>query len=225
MSDFQPTNLGYDVTYGRGSAREATPRDSGRTTRNNGKLIFRGQVAQLWINDVRTGFSISGSTAQSYRTRSYFAHHLVQPVISVQSQFPNQQKYADTIELIRFNHTTFDSSMTLLVDGHYLNYDVGNNQRGSHGGFSVEGYVKSVKRGHRRHEYAPSLAFDFVIERVIVGPNGNPAWADDTVTIRRLKDWNQIIQDKKQSGFQVDPDGNKPPASAPPRVEHGGPAQ
>jgi hypothetical protein len=187
---FKRTDQGYDVN----AARRPTP------PRPNGLLRFNGKDCFLWVFEVQTGFSMAGTRAQSYRTRSFFPHNVVQPAFTVMCQCANQQIYGDTIEFIRNAQTSLTSSMTLAIVSRSL-YD-GHKLKGAHEDNMAEGYIKHVPRAHNRHEYAPNLQFDFIVERYL-SPS---TWRDaKNQTPEILPSWKDIIE-KKKRGFIPDPD-------------------
>src|SRR4051812_44921812 len=90
-----PTNKGRDYTIT--SKRPDPPKQ-------NGWLMYNGQEFGLWVFDVTTGFSMAGTTAQSARTRTFFAHNFQQPSISISVQFPSQKHSGDFAEFVRTTH-------------------------------------------------------------------------------------------------------------------------
>jgi hypothetical protein len=209
---FQPFDRGYDVQ----TARREEPIGA------NGFLTFRGVEKKLWVYEVQSGFSMSGSTGQSYRTRSFFAHNMVQPAFTIACQCPNQDIYGDTVEFLRWTQTSFDSSLRLEVVPRFVKDlpahkgQANRRLRGPHRAIIAEGYVKSVPREHERHVYAPELSFAFIVERMLAGLG-----SENPVQIRQLKNWNDIIHDQSKQGFIDDPDTPAPvipprPADFPP---------
>lgn len=174
----------------------------------NGWITYRGVEVELWVSEVTTGWQMAGTTAQSSRTRTYFAHNFRQPQFSVTSQFPSQDLMAKVAQLIRVSHKGLDSALTLeITSGSPVN--AGNrNLKGVSKPIRAEGYVESFTRIHERHVYAPEVTFNFVIERI----DSPGEWADSTVTIRKLKSWHDILEGVMRhdpnAGFVSDPDAN-----------------
>jgi hypothetical protein len=180
---FQPTNQGYDTF----ALKQPSPPGV------NGYLVGldNQREVSLWVTEVSTAFAMSGSTGQSYRTRSFFPHNMEQTKFTITSQFPNQETYANAIEFIRKYQVKFTSSMRLQVISRGIDHN--GNLKGSHNDLDVEGYVGSVKRIHERFVYAPTLQFEFISERILLPK----AWADGKIKIKLLKTWKEIIEDKK----------------------------
>lgn len=190
---FQPTRQGYDVVA---TARQGTP------PRANGRLHFAGgadgpREALLWVYEIQTGFAQAGSMGQSFRTRSYFPRSFVQPSFTVMCQCPNQEIYGDTIEFIRHTQVSFESSTKLEI-GNVTTYK-GTKLKGAHSGNAAEGYIKTVRRAHTRHEYSPELTFEFIVERYL-----SPSeWRDQgNQTLQILPTWKEVIEQHMHSFVQ-----------------------
>ena len=166
---------------------------------SGGKAASKVHGRGLWVYEVQTGFSLSGTTGQSYQTRSFFPRNRVQQSITVLCQCPNQQNYADTVEWIRATQKSHSTSVKLAITTKVMPV------KGQSLPLLVEGYIKSVPRSHRRFEYAPELRFDFLVERVDLPA----AWADQ-LSAKELKGprvlptWKDVIE--KQGKFRRDPD-------------------
>lgn len=189
-----PTNAGYDVW---GGVIQGTP------PKSNGILEYKhgsGKKQKLWVYEVQTGFSLSGTTGQSQKVRSFFPRNRVQQSFMVMCQCPNQLEYGQTVEWIRESQQKQSTSVRLTIAA--KNMPV----KGKGSPILAEGYIKSVQRKHSRFEYAPELQFEFLVER-IYSPD---AWKDtQEVTIRRLKSWRDIIDNQVKSGFiRIDPDAS-----------------
>lgn len=204
---FQPTRRGYDV---RATVLQGTP------PRANGHLHFAGGAdgprgVLLWVYEVQTGFAQAGSTGQSFRTRSFFPRSFIQPTLTVMCQCPNQEIYGDTIEFIRHTQVSFESSTKLEI-GNVSTY-AGTKLKGAHEGNSAEGYIKSVRRAHSRHEYSPELQFEFIVERFLT-----PArWRDQgNQVLQILPTWKEVIEQHKHSFVEsADPVQNQATSNNP----------
>ncbi len=206
------TDRGYDVRSGRIQAEKTEPyRDNKghKVTRNhliphaNGRLSQINStstpIVPLWVYEYETGFSLSGITGQSYKTRSFFPRNRIQQSVAVSCQFPDQKSYGDAIEWIRQQQKTRSSAILLQIIGRTVPV------KGRNTSFAAEGYVKSVQRQHQRFVYAPELRFDFLVERTLSPSN----WADSLTTEelkgpRSLPDWKTVIE--KQGVFRRQPD-------------------
>jgi hypothetical protein len=178
--------------------------------RPNGWLTYGKHEVPLWVFDVATSFAMSGSTAQSPQTRTYFARNFTQGTITVSVQLPTQVHLGRLTEFVRRTHRGMQSSTMLEIVG---GGPSGNfRRRLKYGGpsfnIAAEGYIRSIPREHMRFVYSPELAFEFVVERLIAPSS----WADTPVNIRRLKSWHDIVEGvlkhDKNAGFEGDPDAN-----------------
>jgi hypothetical protein len=193
------------------------------TVKSNATLRYNAETVKLWVYEFETSFSLAGSTAQSARTRSYFAHNLNQPSIIVRCQFPNQELMSTMVEFVRKTQLGMESTTVLeVLAKQSANVVVErNNKYGynktAHQSISAKGYIKSVRRVHEKFVNAPELEFSFIVENMI-----NPTlWADTNTVIRRLKSWHTIIEEaRKKEGFIADtaPDSSivEPPTPASP---------
>lgn len=186
---FQRTDQGYDVTA---TQKNLPPRPNG--------LLSKGQQkVYLWVYEVQTGFSMSGTRGQSFRTRSFFPRNFVQPSFTVMCQSPNQENYANVIEFMRDAQTDIDSNINLAIVSRSLY--TGYNLKGAHEDNEMEGYIKTIPRTHNRFDYAPNFRFEFVVERFLA-----PAtWADKPVGNKVLPSWKDVIQEKSQKGLIYQP--------------------
>lgn len=191
-------NKGYDS--------RATKRDA---VKPNGVLeLLNGgpdSRVNLWVAEVSTGWGMTGSAAQSSRTRTFFAHNWQQPSFTVVCQFPSQQHMALAAQLVRRSHKGLDSSLLLEIYSASPVNEGNRKLKGVSEPIRAEGHVKSFARVHERHVYAPDVTFDFVIER-LDSPN---AWRDTPITVRRLKSWHDILEGvmthDPDSGFVDEP--------------------
>lgn len=196
MTVFQSTERGYDIQ----AVSKRTPPGSNAILES--LSLPPDAAVRLWVSEIQIGFAMSGSTGQSFRTRSFFPRNFTQPTFTVFCQCPNQKIYGDTLEFIRTTQITFDQSLNfiLLNAGSKFNRTI----KGSHSGNSAQGYIKSVKRSHERFTYSPDLQFDFVVERFLSPPD----WMDKgNQTPSTLKSWSEIIMQHKNL-LAKDPDQN-----------------
>ena len=188
------TNQGYDVW---GGVIQGTP------PRWNGLLYYKSDSSAyqpLWVYEVKTGFSLSGTTAQSRSVRSFFPHNRVQQSVIVSCQCPNQLVYGQTVEWIRESQKKLSTSVQLTIFS--KNMPV----KGLGSPIHAEGYIKNVSRRHVRFEYAPELEFEFLVERVF-----SESSSDRGVKMRILNSWKDIIESQKKDGaFRIDPDEQTP---------------
>jgi hypothetical protein len=188
-----PTHTGYDNTATRQvfrGGRDAPPRP-------NGYLSLHGHKCYLWVEEITTDYAMNIQRAQSYRTRTAFPRNFVQPVFNVRCQCANQRIYGDTAEFIRQSQIQLESSLQLIV-ANVVTYKGNRKLRGRHRGNQAEGYIRSVRREYGRFINAPTLSFDFVVERSSLDPKGN-------LTPKVLPTWKEVIEQGKR-GFALDPD-------------------
>ena len=203
------TNQGYDLAT---RPRRGTPRANGWLTHGDSEV-------ELWVFDVTVGFALEGETAQSARTRTYFAHNASQPSIMVSSQFPSQKEYADVAEFVRSTHLDMGSKYLpkLEITAGAPNGSRGhrnNKYGGVHKPLSAWGYVRNIKRSHQRHQYAPTMVFEFVVQRWEQGWDAGDkvGWGDGAAEIRRLKSWHDIVEgilrNTGGAAYEADPDAD-----------------
>ncbi len=196
------TKKGYDVIAV----------DHKSTPKPNGYIHYNGKEIKLWIFDVQTSFGMSGSTSQSARTRTFFAHNYNQPAISVSAQFPGQKEMAKFVEFVRRTHLGMESTVSLEIISGRPNGSKGHNRNKygykshPHQNIVAKGYIKSVKRIHEAHVTAPELTFDFIVAKM----EQPTQWADSRYRIQRFTSWHAIVD--KLHGFNgtgvADPDDN-----------------
>lgn len=188
--------------------RPDPPRPNGQLTHPDPKI---GRIP-LWVFEVSSDFAISGSTGQSYRTRSFFPHNFVQASYNVMCQCASQEIYGRTVEFIRDTQKALDDPVLLEIVS--ISQYRGTRLKGSHEGNSAQGYIKSVQRAHSRHEYSPNLQFSLTVTQHL-----RPAdWADTAIPIKNFKTWKEIISD---GVFAPDPDDSdlaETPVTPPSRV-------
>lgn len=197
------TRQGYDVVATHGANDQAK-------AKVNGWLTYANVEVPLWVQEYSTGWAMAGSTAQSSRTRSFFAHNFQQVSFTISCQFPSQREMGDVTQLIRVAHKGLDSAMYLEVLG-LRNGPTNGRLKGASQNLAGEGYVKAITRVHEKGVYSPELQFEFVIERL----DSPASWADSPVTIRKLKSWNDIVEGimahDPNAGFVDDPNANRVP--------------
>jgi hypothetical protein len=164
----------------------------------------------LWVYEIQTAFALGGSTAQSYRTRTFFARNFVQPKLTIMTQAPNQEEYGRVVEFIhKSQHEALNNKTTKLqvVKGGIPN--VAPAMKGVRRSIQALGYITTIKRRHERFLPAPEYSFEFVVSRTLVPQN----WADDPVAIRQLKSWQEVFEGLDTEGFVENPDTPRTPVS------------
>jgi hypothetical protein len=160
----------------------------------------------MWVFDVSVDFGLSGSTAQSSGTRSFFPRNLTQPSIHISVQCPTQRHMAELAEFVRTTQKFMWQPITLEIKSRAPDASTGRNLRGPHSPIKATGYVKSIQREHNANEPSPEVTFDFLVEQLF------SPWVDELAPVRRLKTWHDIIEgvlkNDQNAGFVDDPDAN-----------------
>jgi hypothetical protein len=127
-----PTNKGYDYTIT--SKRPDPPKP-------NGWLMYKVMSFGLWVFDVTTGFSMAGTTAQSARTRTFFATQLPAAFYRRQRSIPSQAHLETSLSLYvqRISVWTLTLGWRSLPAGRQEQ-----NMKGPHENIAAEGYVKTI---------------------------------------------------------------------------------
>lgn len=196
----QNIEAGYDIN----AARRKLPGG------HNVYLTLDSTWVALWVYEIQTAFALGGSTAQSYRTRTFFARNFVQPKFTIMAQAPNQEEYGRVVEFIhKSQHEALNNRTTKLqvVKGGIPN--VAPAMKGVRRSIQALGYITTIQRRHERFMPAPEFSFEFVVSKMLVPQN----WADDPVTIRQLKSWQEVFEGLDSAGFVDNPDTPKTPVS------------
>ncbi len=177
----------------------------------------RNEKIDFWVEEVEAKFEMTGTTAQSRTLRQFVPHSIVQPSIMVTGRAPNSFQYNRLASFIRASHwnavnmdqlsgedvrhevlgngkTVTVPTIRLIIrnrtrDGFPYN---GSNVKGSHIPWAVEGYVKSIKAGAKRHDPAPPFQFEFLISENLMKPS-LALWNDTRVYGSQLRAWLDFI--------------------------------
>jgi hypothetical protein len=194
---FQPYDQGKDAV---GHGHEESPNP-------NARLYFPwsnggGPFVNLWVYDVQTSFGLSGSTAQSSKSRSFFARNSIPPTFTIACQAPNQYVYGRITEFIRKSQRGFADLAYLHIEGGGL--PAGNHMRGPHKPLSAEGFVQNVRRRHAKFEIVPDFTFSFVTALM------HSPWNDEAYEPKEMLSWQDVVEkikaNDKNMGFAQDPD-------------------
>lgn len=187
-------NQGYDVV--------APHRFTGG---ENCTLLDMGtnEKIDLWVYELQTDLTLEGKTAQSSKTRSFFPRNFAQQSYQFSGQAPNQEHYGTLAEFIHAhqrNAINTGKLARLWLRSTPKGYDV-KGVKGKHRPIMALGYVRSFKRTHNRHEYAPNYKFEFVVARQLdsgVFPKGDPA-----IVHTMNKSWETIVEERRKGGSFV----------------------
>lgn len=191
----------------------------------NAKLWSQSPGSQeigLWVYEVSADFTVAGSRAQSAKTRDFYPHNFVQPILTVKAQAPTNYEFNRLSEFVRhtqkravfFDQHNLDTpSITFLLQRrgrHTLR-----NTKGPHQSLSLEGFIPTFAHGAKRFEFAQDFTFTFVVTRSKYGlMNDGRAYA-----ALSLRSWAEIVTKNQKTGvavrsndtFITDPTAAKPP--------------
>lgn len=194
---------GMNVPFDRPNTREwnvntpkMSPNDSqgNPTNRSNAMLISGGgKKIGLWVNNITTDFSLSGSVAQSQNKQQFFPHNFTQPTISISGQSPNGYEFGRLGEVVRESHKlAIDDGDRGLNDQYravkFVKY--GKDYVSNHGGEAgsryesragvknrntkgrsskmiVYGYIANMNRGTERHLVAFDWSFELIVLKAV----------------------------------------------------------
>lgn len=175
---------------------------------SNARLYFPwndggGPSVNLWVNNVEIDFGLSGTTAQSAKIRSFFAHNSNPPIFTVQCQAPNQYVYGKTIEFMRSSQRGFSDLAYLHIRGG--GNKANNSTRGPHKDLSAEGYVETVARRHDNQQRgAQTFTFSFVTAFM------HQPWVDTAYDPPPILTWKDVVEkiiaNDPNAGFAANPD-------------------
>lgn len=176
----------------------------------------------LWVEDASIDFSISGRTGQSRWKREFYPHSFNQPVLKLSGYMPNQREYNKLAAFVRESHAE-----ALNLNRNYINVSEKSsankpfptvtlrmrpfsdqkanprNQKGKRKGMQLEGYIKSIRAGAVKFEFAPA----FEIEYVIAQSDGNVGiYGDNLIAGSQIVDWMTLFNDEQfgaKSGTQM----------------------
>lgn len=189
---------GYEAAYSKSSGlRDQSPLDRSY----NGVIAFkRGgeNLIPLFITDVITNFSLSGTTSYSASGSVFYPRNFAQTSILLRCQAPTQLYYGKVIEAIRDSHTPLDEMCRLFVipkNGDTVAIN------GVFETIIADGYVTQAIRKHTRHEFSPEFEIPFTVSRFLA-PS---AWADGEVEYKANSDWHSLITSVRESPIQFEP--------------------
>lgn len=185
----------------------------------------------LWIEEASIDFSVSGTFGQSRWKREFFPRSFNQPILKLSGHMPNQKEYNKFAAFVRESHSealsinpftgTNATERTTIKTKTYPNApDIPlptvslimkkdviegrlRNQKGGRRGMKLEGYIKSIKAGAERFQYAP----EFMIEFVIAASDGNIGiYSDNLIAGSKITDWMTLFKENHfgaKSGAQI----------------------
>ncbi len=161
--------------------------------------VMIGEPLPLWIHELETSFSITGSFAQSVDKRDFYPRNFNQPTWTFRGQTHNEHEYSHIGEFIRNGQIRAIEGDALFIIGvNGGGIPAKRNMKGTHQGTKLQGYISGVRRRHERWVNAPEYQFEFVVARHLAGPI-----VDAPVVPKILKDWKGLY---RGGGFIDDPD-------------------
>jgi hypothetical protein len=167
--------------------------------------VDRTQI-YLFIEEIETDLSLSGSTGQGLHTRDFYPHNFVQPNYTLRCQAPGQREYGRVAEFVRKaqrNCLVRNTRMALLVPG--SRWPLVKHMKGPRKPFYAFGYVTSMPRIHRAHDPAPSYEIQFLIAQVRSG-----IFQDTPYTAYKLARWSDIVDNIISKNLVSPPHVEKP---------------
>ena len=143
--------------------------DEGGEARNHANAYLEDQDKNrvyMWVNDLRSDFSMAGTYAQSKKRRSFFPHNFVQPSMTISGQTPNQYQYNRIAEFVRKSQREVVQNDRRVLKFRCIataEDTVRPIIKGSHQSISIDGYVQSMPRLAERWVNAPTFSFAFIV--------------------------------------------------------------
>ena len=176
----------------------------------------------LWVEDASIDFSIFGRTGQSRWKREFYPHSFNQPVLKLSGYMPNQREYNKLAAFVRESHAEALNfhrddinvseksraskpfpTVTLRMRPFSDQKANPRNQKCKRKGMQLEGYIKSIRAGAVKFEFAPA----FEIEYVIAQSDGNVGiYGDTLIAGSQIVDWMTLFNDEQfgaKSGTQM----------------------
>jgi hypothetical protein len=159
----------------------------------------------LTVKAVETDLSLAGSRGQSPLQQDFYPRNFQQPSFTITCQARSQAEIGRISEFVhkaQRNSVSQGSLMTLIIPAGGLNHTRNltssgrNSMRGTRKGMQITGYVKSMPRSHRRHDPAPTFAFDFVVARMHSG-----VFQDQPYKAYKLASWSEIVDSVLKDNF------------------------
>jgi hypothetical protein len=208
------------------------------TTGNAALTLPTGELLWLWVNEVEVGFELGGTTAQSRRQRQFFPHNFSQVKMTVRGTAPNnyqynriasfvrmsqywalyaedfaklQQNQGQSISNLHYADGTALQATQLILRGNTEGNVIPNGKtiKGPNRPWKVWGYIKNIKAGASRFEYATDFEFEFEITE---SHNGGKLgiFDDHQVVGQKIMSWMDVFQRNHFQGVD-----SKTPSSTP----------
>lgn len=77
----------------------------------------------------------------------------------------------------------------------------GKNVKGRHQGWILEGYVRNIAAGAKRHDPAPAFEFQFMVAESQQNGQNIGIWSDTAVAGNAIKPWIEVFKSRGKKGF------------------------
>lgn len=217
----QPYDRGYSAKHRNINPRHYRSRNAQFVNQLNEDLWF-------WVDDFEANFEITGSTAQSKRTRQFYPHNLAQPSVTVTGVAPSNRFFNDIASFVRaaqsYSTAGRELRMAGLTANDYrtmigpdskpiyrptmrLNLYARHQKNAAHNklhlSWNLEGYVKTIRAGGEKENFAPTFTFEFIIAEVV--GHEKHLFDDDLVRGREILSWMDVFKSMGRKGWIQDP--------------------
>lgn len=164
---------------------------------------------KLTVISIETDLGLAGSEGQSQMQKDFYPRNFQQPSFAIICQARSQHEVGRVAEFVHKaqRHAVSQGSlMGLVIPGGGLKNTRASadtrrdGMRGKRRGMSLTGYVKSMPRGHKRHDPAPTFVFDFVVARSHVG-----VFTDQPYKVYKMASWSDIVGSVLEGNFVKPP--------------------
>jgi hypothetical protein len=156
---------------------------------------FDHSQIKLTVAMVETDLALAGSDGQSALQKDFYPRNFQQTSFTLTCQTRSQGEAGRLAEFIHKaqRHSISQGSLMKLIipSGGLKKTRASINRDGMRGrrkGMLIDGYVKSIPRGHRRHDPAPVVVFDFVVANMHSG-----IFTDQPYKVYKLATWSEIV--------------------------------
>lgn len=188
-----PFNKGYNVYT---TSLQASERGANAWLTD----LYDNSYVKLWVHEIATDLSISGTTGQSGLTRDFYPHNFTQMSFAITCQSPGQEVLGKTAEFVhkaQRNNITQNSLMRITIPSGGIAAGAG--MKGRRSGLSLLGYIMNMPRIHTL-DPAPDFTFNFTVSSVSSG-----FLQEQPYVMYNLATWNDIVQSILQANLLEPP--------------------
>jgi hypothetical protein len=218
----QPYDRGYGVTH----------RDTNLRQRRQKNAQFVNQLNEdvwFYVDDFEANFEVTGSTAQSKKTRQFYPHNMAQPSVTVTGVAPSNHFYNELASFVRaaqyysvsgrelrmaglttqdYRTMTGPSGKPIYRPTMQFNLYARNQKSAPHNklhlSWKLEGYVKNIRAGGEKANVAPTFTFEFIIAEV--SGHEKHLFDDDLVRGRAILSWMDVFKSAGGKGWIQNPE-------------------